>query len=446
MKISHMETIINVDFDNIDELKGIDDKFHYFYKIVNNINNSFYYGIHSTKKINDGYSGSGTILKLAYQKYGKFNFTKYILTFFDDRKSLLEYEKFIVNNELLKEDKCYNLIEGGKESYNPENIKSEYILHTTLGLIHINNGHKSKLINPVQINEYIKNGWVVGQLHKSVKDKILIHNSNNEELFIYPEEFQKYEQSGWIRGGKSRNKGQKSFAKNCVWINNGDICKRVSKEELQQYLDNGWQRGSIQKYTNGYIRITDGQRDKNISPENKEELQQYLDNGWKLGTHIDQSNRVFIKKDNITKRIPKEELQQYLDNGWQRGSNYKPKITPKGRIYIYKENILKIISKEELQQYLDNGWQRGNPKNKRESHNKGKIRVNNGIETKTIYKEELQQYLDNGWQRGNVWKDNMRGRIRVNNSKEERFITKEEFKTYDKSVWRRGLIKWRRSK
>ena len=30
-------------------------KYHYFYKIVNEITKEFYYGIHSTDNINDGY-------------------------------------------------------------------------------------------------------------------------------------------------------------------------------------------------------------------------------------------------------------------------------------------------------------------------------------------------------------------------------------------------------
>lgn len=88
----------------------------YFYKITNNINNRFYYGVHRTKNINDGYMGSGLALNRAYEKYGIENFTKEILMFFDNEKDMYDYEEYIVNESLLLNKKCYNLIIGGRSS------------------------------------------------------------------------------------------------------------------------------------------------------------------------------------------------------------------------------------------------------------------------------------------------------------------------------------------
>ena len=58
---------------------GNDNFYHYLYKIYNKVNNKIYIGIHSTKNINDNYSGSGLALNKAYEKYGDNNFIKYIL-------------------------------------------------------------------------------------------------------------------------------------------------------------------------------------------------------------------------------------------------------------------------------------------------------------------------------------------------------------------------------
>lgn len=99
----------------INEKKKIKEgkQIHYFYKIVNKINGHFYYGIHSTYNINDGYMGSGRKLHDAYEKYGIENFEKVILEEFPSRDQLLNYEKKIVNKILVKDKSCYNISLGG---------------------------------------------------------------------------------------------------------------------------------------------------------------------------------------------------------------------------------------------------------------------------------------------------------------------------------------------
>ena len=45
-------------------------KYHYFYKITNNITGEYYYGIHSTNNLKDKYMGSGVRLKKSYKIFG----------------------------------------------------------------------------------------------------------------------------------------------------------------------------------------------------------------------------------------------------------------------------------------------------------------------------------------------------------------------------------------
>lgn len=92
---------------------AIVQKYHYFYKITNTINNHFYYGIHSTNDLNDGYMGSGSRLKIAIKKYGIENFNKEIIKFFNNRKELAKYEAEIVTESLVHDPNCYNMIVGG---------------------------------------------------------------------------------------------------------------------------------------------------------------------------------------------------------------------------------------------------------------------------------------------------------------------------------------------
>jgi len=88
-------------------------KHNYFYKITNLINGKFYYGIHSTNNLNDGYMGGGTLLRYAQKKYGIENFIKEIIADYPTRKEASDREKQVVTQELIEMEECYNIKSGG---------------------------------------------------------------------------------------------------------------------------------------------------------------------------------------------------------------------------------------------------------------------------------------------------------------------------------------------
>ena len=98
--------------------------FHFIYKTTNLIDGCYYYGVHSTDDINDGYYGSGKILKRALNKYGKESFKREIIALFSDRDSALFYEKKLVTPEILEDNNCYNMCEGGGSPPNRSGIVS----------------------------------------------------------------------------------------------------------------------------------------------------------------------------------------------------------------------------------------------------------------------------------------------------------------------------------
>lgn len=88
-------------------------KYHYVYRTTCNITNKYYIGMHSSNELNDGYLGSGKILRRSVRKYGKTNHRFEILEFCDTPEELPLLEAKIVNIELLKDPLCINLRLGG---------------------------------------------------------------------------------------------------------------------------------------------------------------------------------------------------------------------------------------------------------------------------------------------------------------------------------------------
>lgn len=90
---------------------------HYIYKTTCNITGKWYIGMHSTYNLDDGYMGSGLRLRRSIRKYGIENHTKEILEYCDTREKLVLREIEIVNKELLSDDLCMNLKEGGEGGF-----------------------------------------------------------------------------------------------------------------------------------------------------------------------------------------------------------------------------------------------------------------------------------------------------------------------------------------
>jgi len=88
-------------------------KYHYIYRTTCSITGKYYVGMHSAVKLNDGYLGSGKVLRRSIRKYGKENHTFEILQFCDSREDLPTKEAEIVNEQLLTDPLCMNLRLGG---------------------------------------------------------------------------------------------------------------------------------------------------------------------------------------------------------------------------------------------------------------------------------------------------------------------------------------------
>ena len=89
-------------------------QFNYIYKITNITNGKIYIGKHSTDDLNDGYMGSGKIIKQAIKKYGIENFKKEYLVFCDKEDKLNWFERFYIRKYGSTNGNIgYNITKGG---------------------------------------------------------------------------------------------------------------------------------------------------------------------------------------------------------------------------------------------------------------------------------------------------------------------------------------------
>ena len=101
---------------NEDILIGEDGYYHYVYKTTNLVNGKMYIGVHSTQNLEDGYLGSGKLIRRSIRKHGKENFNRQILEFYTTRSSALdgEIEYLRIHREEQGHKQLYNILDGGQ--------------------------------------------------------------------------------------------------------------------------------------------------------------------------------------------------------------------------------------------------------------------------------------------------------------------------------------------
>lgn len=234
--------------------------FHYFYKITNNINNHFYYGIHSTDNLDDGYMGSGSRLHRAYKKYGIENFTKEILKFFDTREECAKYEREIVNENLINDNSCYNISLGGKT---PTTINAIVVKTETGKILCVNKN------DPDYLNGTLKPIWCGKHHTDETKQKLkqTLHNIQHQQ-------------------------NVKNSRYNTCWMNNGKESISVNNDKIDYYLSLGYVKGRLCIATENNIKAN--------------------------------NNRIWLNKDGKTTFVDKSELRKYIQDGWVFGRTQTP--------------------------------------------------------------------------------------------------------------------------
>ena len=204
--------------------------FYYLYQIRNKVNNKVYVGVHKTKNIDDGYMGSGTVIKSAIEKYGIDNFEKTILEYFDTSKMMYQKEKEVVTEEFLKRDDVYNIRCGGLGGFDHLNTGSqEHIQRAKNGGL-IRAKQMLETSNPFSDKKYGKNFAEFPEFQKEMNAK-----ANSEESLLRKRK---------TFADINHQKGSKNSQFGKCWITHPEFGnKSIKKEFLCEYINQGYSKG-----------------------------------------------------------------------------------------------------------------------------------------------------------------------------------------------------------
>lgn len=216
-----------------------------------------------------------------------------------------------------------------------------------------NNGYEKRFEKHMSGSgsRHIKNLINNGAKREQFKIELIFEGSVSEAL-QKEEEFSKLT---LFPAGLNGNCGLWANTKGYKFVNNGEHTKSVAPEEIDLYINLGWNYGRV---------LTDDQRNR-------------IRNGAKKS-----KGKKYLNKDGVNVMASEGEIQKRIEEGWSLG---------------------KFVTDEYRESLSKNGktWNKNSiDKNPRA---KGYVWLNDGKKDIRVNKEKAVEFLSNGFSRGRLW-------------------------------------------
>lgn len=247
------------------ELACNSEPYGYIYLTTNLINGMKYIGQHSSKTFDKYYYGSGKLIKQALKEFGADNFKCEVIEWCDSYEKLNEREIYWISfYKADSRDDFYNLAYGGSNSKyalrgkNHPFFNKNHSLESIEKMSKAKQGCKNPMYGRPQSEETKRK---IGQAQIGEKNHMF---GKHQEAYWFnknrTEETKRKISETRIKNkvalgqnnpffGKTHSEENKQkireAQKGRTYINNGTITKRVKKQELEQYLSEGWKQGRI---------------------------------------------------------------------------------------------------------------------------------------------------------------------------------------------------------
>ena len=223
-------------------------KKHYLvYQTTNLLNGKIYIGQHQTDNLNDGYIGSGVELNLDIEKFGKDNFKREILFDFDSFEEMDNKERELVNEDFVARPDTYNLTVG--EQGNGFHYAITHGLNNKANNCSLGGKENARLLSEdKEYRELVSKRVSIGLKRVWKDNPNIFRNFHCDWTGRHHTEETKKKMS---EKAKLRT-GEKNSSYGSIWIYNVTLQenKKVKKELVNDFLNEGWMIGRKMEYYN----------------------------------------------------------------------------------------------------------------------------------------------------------------------------------------------------
>lgn len=208
------------------------------YKITNKINGKIYIGKHKTDDLDDGYFGSGKVLKRAIKKYGIENFIKEYIQIFDNEEDMNLLESKLVSPTFVANSSTYNLKLGGTGGFDyiNGNDLNIYENHSETAKLNI------KMARVKLIHEFESNTEFQTKMSEINSNKMKKYLQTNSPPFLGKKHSEYTKKTIGYKNSQSQ-RGAKNSQYGTCWITNGIENKKVSLIDVDIWINKGYHRG-----------------------------------------------------------------------------------------------------------------------------------------------------------------------------------------------------------
>jgi hypothetical protein len=221
--------------------------YYILYKTTNLVNGKVYIGCHKTENIDDGYLGSGKLLKRAIEKYGEAMFKREIIAECGSAEEMFELEAEYVTQEFITDGLTYNLCTGGKGGF--DHINGSDLNGTEAGVT-----RRMELLEDDDFYQEWKSKREAGfdkfkqtDAYEQWKKNISKANTGKPGTFKGKQHTSETKKKIGAANAK-RQKGEKNSMYGTCWIHNDKQSIRIKKDDLESYIADGWIKGRKMNY------------------------------------------------------------------------------------------------------------------------------------------------------------------------------------------------------